>query len=95
MDKGSDKKMVLGCIVANRLEDKKAIATLEPVYESIVEALHSLVPLFIPGMRLTLVARLPGNVEASLVVSADDLEEVAKAVLHVGGLGIEKGGVDG
>lgn len=43
-----------------------------------LERLHG--KLFVPEMRLTLVARLPGNPEAELIVSDDELVEVMRTV---------------
>jgi hypothetical protein len=57
------------------------MADLRHVHETIAEALESLhADLFIPDMRLTLVARRPGNTECELVVTDDDLAEVIKVV---------------
>ena len=36
--------------------------------------------LFDPDVRLTLIARLPGDDEADLVVTSDDLDEVASVI---------------
>jgi predicted RNA-binding protein with PUA domain len=39
---------------------------------------------FVPEVRLTLIARLPGNDDADLVVTADDTAEAIKALQRRG-----------
>lgn len=39
---------------------------------------------FVPEVRLTLIARLPGNDDADVVVTADDTAEVLKAIQRRG-----------
>lgn len=37
-------------------------------------------PIFKPGVKLTIIARTPGNEEADVLVTSDDLEAVAALV---------------
>ena len=53
---------------------------LERTYESVVALLLEAEPLFIPEAKLTFVMRVPGNTEAEMVVSGDDLTEVEATV---------------
>lgn len=43
--------------------------------------LNEIAPLFKPGMKLTFIARMPGNNEADFLMSIDDLAQ-AKAVIE-------------
>lgn len=50
------------------------------VKQHIVEALCDLEPLFVPGMKLTFIARHPTNPEAHVLVTGDTIDEIRKAL---------------
>lgn len=55
--------------------------TLPELRMALATVLHTLSETyFVPEMKLTLVCRLPGNDEADIVTSDDDLAEVQKAI---------------
>lgn len=53
---------------------------VERIRERVVEALVDLEPLFVPGMKLTFIARLPDDPEAEMVITADDPHEVLSVI---------------
>ncbi len=42
--------------------------------------LNDIAPLFVAGMRVTFIARNPASDEQDMVITADDLSEVAKVI---------------
>lgn len=54
---------------------------LQKTAAEIERHLNEIAPLFKPGMKLTFIARMPGNNEADLLMTIDDLEQI-KAVIE-------------
>jgi hypothetical protein len=54
--------------------------TKQDLHEEICTGLTYLSRLFVPGMKLTFIARLPGNGEADVLVSDDQMDEIIKLV---------------
>jgi hypothetical protein len=50
------------------------------MYEEVQRSLNRLQELFISEMKLTFIARLPGNHEADVIITVDDLSEIAKLI---------------
>ena len=53
---------------------------LKRLHVEIERHLNEIAVLFKPEMRLTFIARLPGNDEADVILTVDDLNEVAKVI---------------
>lgn len=53
---------------------------LEKVKEIISGKLSELEPLFVKGMKLTFIARYPGQSETELVITEDDLDDVIETL---------------
>jgi hypothetical protein len=66
-----------------RREEEKA-GMIDPdilrVHKEIEHHLNAILPLFVKGIRLTFIARLPGNDNADMVLTIDDLAEVAAVI---------------
>ena len=56
------------------------MSRVDEVYEHVCMALRGLSQWFVPHMKLTFIARHPGNPEADMVVTDDDMREAAKAL---------------
>lgn len=54
--------------------------SIEIVHRSVSNALESLAALFVPEMRLTFIARLPGSDTSDIVVTNDSHEELARVI---------------
>jgi hypothetical protein len=50
--------------------------TTTELHHEICDALEDLSRLFVPGMKLTFIARFPGNDEADVLVSDDQIPEI-------------------
>ena len=55
-------------------------APTKDVFYKISDALNQLGPLFLPECRLTFIMRLPGDEEADVLVTIDDLDELQKLI---------------
>jgi hypothetical protein len=54
--------------------------TVQELHADICDALGDLSELFVPGMKLTFIARFPGNGEADVLVSDDKMPEIIALV---------------
>lgn len=54
--------------------------TVNDLHVEIASTLECLSRLFVPGMKLTFIARLPGNDEADVLVSDDDMQGISGVV---------------
>lgn len=50
--------------------------------KAVILHLYQLKPLFAPEVKLTLIARLPGDPEADIIFTADDLSAVGELIEH-------------
>lgn len=53
---------------------------IDLVHDEVARSLGRLESLFVDEVKLTFIARLPGNPEADIVITTDSLEELAKVV---------------
>lgn len=54
--------------------------SVDELHGEIADALERLSRLFVPGMKLTFIARMPGNGEADVLVSEDEMAEIIALV---------------
>ena len=55
-------------------------ASVQNVGAEIERHLNEIATLFKPGAKLTFIARTPGNDDADMLLTIDDLEEVKKVI---------------
>lgn len=53
---------------------------LQRVAATIERHLTEIVPLFVKGAKLTFIARIPGNPDADMLLTIDELSEVKKLI---------------
>ena len=62
-------------------------AKIQHVHFAVNDALIELEKLFVPGMKLTFIARLPGNDEADCLITNDTTEGIAALVARRAAIG--------